>query len=316
MKKFLRYLAILLTLLAIASGTVYYFFPSVIVHYQIQSIINKNGIIEKIIPAGNHLWSYYEAGEKNQNTVLLLHGYGVSKIDWLGYLIPLKNRYHVIAPDLPGFGKTKADLNFVYDSKNYSELLHHFIESKQLKNIQIIGLSMGGFIAGAYASYYPESVKSLIMIDPGGIQTIQKTPYWKKYIETGINDLDYKNMAQFHSMTALIYHKTIPIPFYVKNFAVREKNKNYEIQSKIFNDLFKKNPDPLGERLSQIQCQSLILWGEKDQIFHVSSVERIQIHLKKSEIHILEEAGHVPIVEASKESYQLITDFLEKNQIK
>ena len=107
--------------------------------------------------------SYRETGAGQ--ALVLLHGIGSSSASWLNQLETLKG-YRLIAWDAPGYGdsdflkieKPKAD--------DYAEALHAFLDRLLLKDVVLVGNSLGCLMAGAYAAAHPERVRSMILLSP------------------------------------------------------------------------------------------------------------------------------------------------------
>ena len=88
----------------------------------------------------------------------LLHGFGASADSWNRFAKPLTKRYRVIAPDQPGWGASTRIETASYGYPAQIERLHQFLSALGLKRVHLVGHSMGGFIASAYAARYPDEV--------------------------------------------------------------------------------------------------------------------------------------------------------------
>src|SRR5262245_9340749 len=108
------------------------------------------GFRPRSVQVGDHRVVYSEGGRGE--TVVLLHGIGASRDSWNRFAGKLTKRYHVIAPDLPGWGETTRLEAASYGYPRQLERLHDFITSLRLGRVHLVGHSMGGFIASAYAA--------------------------------------------------------------------------------------------------------------------------------------------------------------------
>lgn len=95
--------------------------------------------------------------------VILVHGFPLDHRIWKHQVDALSRQYRVIAPDLPGFGQSGATPPFSIQS--LAETLHHFARSIDACPFVLGGLSMGGYVALAYAVEYPTDLKGLMLID-------------------------------------------------------------------------------------------------------------------------------------------------------
>ncbi|MBE9223945.1 alpha/beta hydrolase [Phormidium sp. LEGE 05292] len=125
--------------------------------------------IEKQIHLADSNIFYQEAGTAtNSVSILFIHGWSVSIEPYQENLNMLSQRYHVVAPYLPGFGKSTAP-HFVKDYSDYAAVLIDFLKALNLQSVHIVGHSLGGAIAMALAALKPDFTRSLIVVDSTGI---------------------------------------------------------------------------------------------------------------------------------------------------
>ena len=119
--------------------------------------------IAKFAPKTSKGIAYRESGAGQ--ALVLLHGIGSSSASWLNQLEGLKG-YRLIAWDAPGYGGS----DFLSEEKplarHYAEALHGFLDRLLLKDVVLVGNSLGCLMAGAYAAAHPERVRSMILLSP------------------------------------------------------------------------------------------------------------------------------------------------------
>jgi len=150
MKKIL----IALLILIMAAVACYYVFPEKVSGYIIDLSRSKAGLIKKEIKIDDHNIVYLEGGKGP--TILLLHGYTGDKDNWTRFAVYLTKDYHVVIPDIPGYGESSQFMDKLYDLNSQMSHLHKFTQETNLKKFHIAGNSMGGFFAGTYAVRYPD----------------------------------------------------------------------------------------------------------------------------------------------------------------
>jgi pimeloyl-ACP methyl ester carboxylesterase len=153
MKKLL--LALLLVIGVTAAGL--YAFPAALlasVQYLEQQIA---GLSNERLEVANLSIHYYEGGPSDAETLLMIHGFGANKDNWLRFARHFTERYHVIALDLPGFGDSSQP-HASYDVGSQVERVAAFTQALGIKKTHLIGNSMGGHISALYAARYPEQV--------------------------------------------------------------------------------------------------------------------------------------------------------------
>lgn len=107
--------------------------------------------------------SYRETGAGQ--ALVFLHGIGSSSASWLNQLETLKG-YRLIAWDAPGYGESEFLKIEKPKPADYAAALHSFLDRLILKDVVIVGNSLGCLMAGAYAAAHPERVRSMILLDP------------------------------------------------------------------------------------------------------------------------------------------------------
>ena len=107
--------------------------------------------------------SYRESG--SGQTLVLLHGIGSSSAGWLCQLESLKG-YRLIAWDAPGYGQSDFLSGTTPKASDYAHALHDFIERLLLKDVVLVGNSLGCLMATAYAAAHPERVRSMVLLGP------------------------------------------------------------------------------------------------------------------------------------------------------
>lgn len=127
---------------------------------------------QKITLSNNTTLAYVEKGSGDQ-TLIFIHGLGSYLPAWNKNIPTLSEHYRTIAIDLPGYGKSSKG-NYEFSMTYYAQVLKEFTEKKDLKNIVLVGHSMGGQIALTAALQYPDLVDKLILIAPAGFEVFNK----------------------------------------------------------------------------------------------------------------------------------------------
>ena len=111
----------------------------------------------------------YRAGKPGAEPVILVHGLGTAAArDWTQVIPALAAAYDVYALDLPGFGQSDKG-NHLYSPANYVRVLDAVFAERLKRPANVVGHSMGGVIALAYAAAYPERVRRLVVADVAGV---------------------------------------------------------------------------------------------------------------------------------------------------
>ena len=300
-------LAVLLALV-VPALVLYFWFPGFILDGAKKVLRRQAGLTRHRVQVDDHRWVYLEGGRGE--TILFVHGFGMEKDGWGLFLKAFSNSNRLIVPDLPGFGENSRLESANYDVLSQVKRLNRFVESLGLNRFHLVGSSMGGYIAGFYASEYPEKVKSLALFNPAGVSSRDPSDLWRRYAETGELALLYKTKEGFEDLLALLLYRVPPVPGPFKNYFAELGASNYVFYGKVLRDLERGGMHQLEPRLPRVQARTLVLWGANDRILHVSGAERFREGLKNVKVVILDQCGHAPFFEKRKETTKVYQDFL------
>lgn len=269
---------------------------------------------------------YREAGPKDAPTLLLLHGFPSSS-GMFATLIPLlADKYHVVAPDYPGFGLSEAPppSRYTYTFDNIATTVTHFTEALKLSRYSLYVQDYGGPIGFRLALAHPERINSIIVQnavaneDGLGPAWNERKAFWKDraaYESTAI-----PNFLSF-ATTRLRHLGTSPNPdrydpnTWTDEFTHLAAPGQSQIQADLFYD-YRNNVAayPAWQAwMRQRQPPMLIVWGKYDPSFAVAGAAAYQRDVPGAEVHILD-AGHFALDEKVDEIAVLMRAFLDKHR--
>ncbi len=216
-------------------------------------------------------------------TVLILHGWGSSAQNWQEIKQKLESDdFRVLAPDLPGFGKSSPP-KYAWSVDDYVDWLNGFCEKQNISQFFLFGHSFGGRIAIKFAVKYPEKLKGLILTSAAGIKnksiSVELTKKGVKLFPKGVRRL----LGKF---------------FY--------RSKGIGIMKEVFKKVVDEDLTPY---LAQIKTPCLILWGRKDKLTPLSHGYLMKEKIPNSQIKVIEEIGHSLRREAPQFLIQKIKEF-------
>lgn len=265
----------------------------------------RAGLAETTIDVADHRIVYLAGGAGDP--LLLLHGFGANKDNWVRVARYLTPHFHVIAPDLPGFGESTHDPNARYAIDDQVQRLHTFVQALGLEAFHLGGNSMGGHLAGIYAARYPDEIKSLWLLAPAGVATAQASELAARFA-VGDNPLLVDSVEGFDRLLDFVYVTPPYIPRSVKHYLAAQAMARRPFNEKIFRDLlaFRR---PLEPALQGFAAPTLIMWGDTDRLLHVSGAAILAGLVQDGHLAILEHTGHVPMIEKPQESAQQFLRF-------
>jgi abhydrolase domain-containing protein 6 len=298
--------------LAVPALALYFYFPGFVLNGVKLVLRWQAGLSRHTIQVDDHRWVYLDGGKGE--TLLFVHGFGMEKDGWGLFPKAFSRSYRLILLDLPGFGENSRLESANYDVLSQVKRLNRFVETLGLNRFHLVGSSMGGYIAGYYASEYPEKVTSLALFNPAGVSSPVPSDMWRRVAERGEMPLLYKTKEGFEDLLPLLFYRAPPVPGPFRRYFGELGASNYVFYEKVLWDIERGGKDQLEQRLSRVEARTLVLWGANDRILHVSSAEIFRKGLKKVKVVILDQCGHVPFFEKRKETIIAYQDFLAEKK--
>ncbi|WP_019140985.1 alpha/beta fold hydrolase [Noviherbaspirillum massiliense] len=266
--------------------------------YAIKSDRQRAGLERKEIVLENGLRYVYLEGGQGE-ALMLLHGFGGNKDNFVRTARYLTPHYRVIVPDHIGFGESSHPLQADYRPTAQAERIRMLAHALGIRSPHLGGNSMGGHIALAYAALYPKEVASLWLLDSGGIWNAPLSDVGQTLAKGGRNPLLVRDEEDYAKLIDLVMNDPPFIPRPVMNILAQERIRNAGLEERIFQDLIR---DPIEGRIGGLQTPALIVWGDKDRVIHVGTAEILRKLMPRSEVIVMPGIGHVPMVERPQQS--------------
>jgi pimeloyl-ACP methyl ester carboxylesterase len=232
--------------------------------------------------------------------VLLLHGWGGSIQTMMPIFNILKEKFRVVALDLPGFGNSDIPKE-PWNSYDYAECINKFIEKLNLNEIILFGHSHGGRISIVLASKY-NFVKKLILIDSAGIIPKRKAKYYIKVYW-------FKMLKKIY-LTFPLKNKQEKLDKFYKKFGSRDYR---DAEGVMRQTMVKVINDNLLRLLSDIKAPTLLIWGENDEDTPLYMGEMMEKEIPDSGLVILKGAGHYSYIDNYEQFRAIINVFLKED---
>lgn len=271
---------------------------------------------------------YREAGPADGPVVLLLHGFPTSSHMFRNLIPALADRYHVIAPDYPGFGQSDAPdrTKFVYSFQHYADMVDTLVQQLGAKSYAMYVMDYGAPVGYRLALKHPERVTGLI-VQNGNAYEEGLRDFWdpiKAYWASGSQkDRDALSMLVKPETTVFQYTdgvrdvSRISPDNWVIDQAGLDRPGNRDIQLDLFHDygtnvpLYPKFQAFFRER----KPPTLIVWGKNDKIFPAEGASPYLRDLPDAEMHLFD-TGHFALEDKFDEIEPLIHSFLDRKVAK
>jgi pimeloyl-ACP methyl ester carboxylesterase len=245
---------------------------------------------------------YFDMG--SGPVVVLLHGLGSRKEDWLPVLEPMAQKYRLLVPDQIGFGKSDKPL-MDYSIQTYVDFLNEFLRQLKVEKASLVGESLGGWIAGLYVAElgggaYLIPVDKLVLVDAAGLKQDQP-----------VSNLNPSSLAGMRGLMEAVFYDTSWLTedalrkIFTDKLSVHD---GYTVRSLLGNAAL--GTERLDDRLANIKVATLVAWGKQDKLLPIASGERYAAGIAGAKMVSFDKCGHVPPIEKTEEFVAAVTAFL------
>jgi pimeloyl-ACP methyl ester carboxylesterase len=267
---------------------------------------------------------YREAGPADGPVVLLLHGFPTSSHMFRNLIPTLADRYHVIAPDYPGFGQSDAPdhTRFAYTFARYADLVDGLMGQIGARSYAMYVMDYGAPVGYRLALKHPERVTGLVIQNGNayeeGLREFWDAPkaYWADASAAhreALSGLVKLEMTIFQYTDGVKDVSRISPDNWVHDQALLDRPGNKDIQLDLFYD-YRTNV-PLYPQFQQFfrerKPPALIVWGKNDKIFPEPGAHPYLRDLPNAELHLLD-TGHFALEDKLDEMAPLIRSFLDR----
>ena len=258
---------------------------------------------------------YNDAGEGEQ-TVVMLHGSGPGASGWSNFhrnVEPLVSAgYRVVLMDAPGWSKSDPIVSKGSRSDLNATALKGLLDVLKIDKAHLIGNSMGGHSAVAFALANPSRVGKLVLMGggTGGVSSFVPMPTEGiKLIGALYRDPSIENLKRM--MSVFVYDTSALTEdlfrLRLDNMLSRREHLENFVKSAAANP--KQFPD-VGHRLGEISAETLVIWGRDDRFVPLDTGLRLVAGLQKADLHVFSRCGHWAQWEHAEKFNRMVVEFL------
>ncbi|HEY3704563.1 MAG TPA: alpha/beta fold hydrolase [Terracidiphilus sp.] len=293
---------VILCLIA-AVGVLFYERPLEVFNRLLYFQMSVSGAHSRWMTLNGNRIHYYEAGPEDAPPVVLVHGLGGHSEDWrmLQYFILASHR-RAYMMDLPGYGRSEWPQNFSYSIPDEASTVVAFMDALGLKQVDLGGWSMGGWIAQRIAIDHPERIKRLMLFDSAGLHS---RPEWQ-------TDLFMPTTAQqLDELDKLLMPHPPQVPGFIARDILRYSHEHKWVIQRALNSML-EGKDTTDGQLPALKMPVLIVWGGEDQIMPVSNGQEMHRLIPQSEFEVIPGCGHLAPIQCSDQIGPKVKAFLGK----
>ncbi len=254
---------------------------------------DKLGLIPKKIDVGGMKLQLY-ISKNSGEPIFFIHGLLDSSAGFRKVLEHLDKKFKIYLVDVPSFGKSDSPKEkFFCKLDIYSEMIYESIKILDLKNITLVGHSMGGLIA-QHISILDDSniVKKLVLLSPGNAPHPKRDEMRKLLFPSSILDFNLLLSKLYFSL------KEEPSDFFKKVFMSSIQKKEFDFLAE--NTIANEEKIFFGKKASEIKIPTKIISGLDDEITTVSQMKKLKSYIKKSKLKFIPSANHAIHLEFAK----------------
>jgi pimeloyl-ACP methyl ester carboxylesterase len=276
--------------LALLAGVGFYFRPVGYLNEWTYLNEDLSGIQSRSVEVAGHRVHYLAEGPANGPVVVLVHGLGGSAEHWRNLAPYLaQSGFRVYIPDLLGYGRSESPTDFSYSVHDEAAVVVGFMDALGLKQVELGGWSMGGWIAVLVAAQHPERVNRLMLFDAVGLNV---PPPFDTALFTP------STVDQLNQLEALLSPQPQPIPAFIARDLLRNFRLNgWVVQHALATMLTAQ--DVVDNLLPQLKMPVLLVWGSLDRISPPDRGETMHRLIPQSQLDVFPGCGHMAPLECS-----------------
>lgn len=284
----------------VALALLVYFRPIAVFSFVRSVYFYTRGIRGHDVQLGAHRIHYRTLGERGP-AIVLVHGLGSSGADW-GTLMPdLARAHRVYALDLLGYGRSDKPRDGDYSIAAQTELVRSFMDALHIGRADVIGVSMGGWIAMRLAATHRDRVTRLVLFDSAGFR------FETTLVETTFTPA---TMAELRKDLALQTKRASQLPDFVGRDILREIREDAPILRASMRSML-SGRDLMDAHTSTITMPTLLIWGADDRITPLAVGQRMQRELPNAKLIVEPGCGHLAVVECRDAYMPQLLRFLD-----
>ena len=284
MKRTLKLFALAVIALIAALGMTFWLRPLIVFRLFNQAQMYSIGARSGFVDVGDYRVHYYSLGPEHGNVVVLIHSLGGRSEDW-EKLAPyfVKAGYRVYLPDLPGYGQSDKPADFSYSVGDEAKIVAGFFDALELKQVDLGGWSMGGWIVQLIAAEHPDRIRRLMLFDSAGLYV---KPEWDIKLFTPVSP------AELEKFDALLMPHPPRLPDFVAKDILRTSREHAWIIHRALDSML-TGRDTTDSLLPALKMPVLIVWGDADRITPLSEGQKMHQLVPQSEMHVVSGCGHL-----------------------
>jgi pimeloyl-ACP methyl ester carboxylesterase len=296
----LKLLLVLLALPLLVAALLFaalYMSPARLYRGLMRVLATRAGLLRREVTlADGTRFALYDGGRGEP--LLLLHGFGVDKDNFLTIAPYLRDRHRLLIPDIPGFGDSSRATDGDYSPAAQVDRLRELLRTMGIDGpVHVGGSSMGGLLALAYGLRHGEHTASLWLLDPAGVFDGPMTDIMQRAAEERRSPFVVRGPDD---LGALLRRAVAKPPAYIPRPFLKWQAQDFMAKQAVYDEVFEAivGAAALQREIAGMTIPTLIVWGQEDALLHPGGAPLLHEILPNSRLVMMPGIGHVPHIEA------------------
>jgi pimeloyl-ACP methyl ester carboxylesterase len=257
---------------------------------------------------------YQEAGDPAAPPMILIHGFASSNLVWSKVFLELAEKFHVIAPDLAGYGYSSKPPHLDYTIAKQAEMIDGFLKQLGIERAAFVGSSYGGAVAVTVALDHPELVEKLVLV--GAVNNNRPTRYllMRLFGSPIIGDILSPLLVGSRSLLRLRMKRVYDRHSWELDER-RVEARHLPLRTRgahraIIRTVRRWDADRVSREAHLLTQPTLLLWGDMDREVPLQDGERLQRAIPNARLLVFRACGHLPHEEYPETFVKLVSEFV------
>ncbi|MGB8480921.1 MAG: alpha/beta hydrolase [Acidobacteriaceae bacterium] len=298
LKRIATVFVLIVMVIDIILSVVFYRHPVWMINQAMDARLRLAGFNSEYVRVGPYRVHYFVGGKGTP--LLLIHGLGARSEDWTPEMPAYaKNGFRVYAIDLLGCGRTDRP-DIAYTIGQQVDLIQGFLSAVHVEKADVMGWSMGGWVALEFSLQHPQRVNRLVAMDSAGLK-----------FETDLtpNILEPNTVPQLERLEMVLMAHKYYIPEFVQRDLLRTMERNRTVVHRTLESLLREEGD-FARRLGQLQMPVLLVWGQQDKLIPASVGKQMHDAIPQSVLELYAGCGHMGPATCADRMTSRVMDFL------
>ncbi|MEA2421194.1 MAG: 4,5:9,10-diseco-3-hydroxy-5,9,17-trioxoandrosta(10),2-diene-4-oate hydrolase [Thermoleophilaceae bacterium] len=260
--------------------------------------------------------STFEAGPVGAEPLVMLHGLGATKAEFLPTVPALAPEFRTIAIDLPGFGDSDKPFPAAYDPRMFARWVQALLDALELDRVNLLGHSMGGRVALEVGMRHPERIDRLVLMTPS--MAWLSAPSWASALRFVRPELGFLQPAPKGFVEGIVKrvvptsssHFVAPaLDEFLRSYLTPRGRVAFYAAAR---NIALEEPGEFWSGLEALSPEALFIWGRRDGLVPIAFARHVKERLPAAR-HCELDCGHVPQLERPQQLHAAITRFLRES---